>query len=545
MKRRKFLMLNKAKSNTSSTKNQEQNSAFSKTPSIAPFSGEWNSKTALHLLRRTVIGPTPTEVKTVLQMGMNAAVEQITKPDNTPVGPSRYVGIWLDANILYLDPGQTPAYVFFEEMKRWWLANMINNGLNIRERMTLFWHNHFATDRLTSYTDGRFFYNQNQLFRNNAVGNFKKLCYDITLDKAMLIFLNGRYNKKTMLQENYARELQELFTIGLNDNNGNPNYTQNDVREAARVLTGWDWPFEQNPASQVYNNSILSGHDPSDKTFYGKKITGNTDGSFELSQLLDIIFEKEETARYIIRKLYRFFVYSDAPLTPVVPIAQEIEDNIIAPLAKKFRESNWEIAPVLSMLFKSDHFYDEAVIGSEIKSPVDLYVSAIRSMKTAPVTDEFLLQFIQLECDQLGMNLFAPPGVQGWQFHRSWISTTTLPSRRASTDAIIDGKKNFYRYIENLIFNGVQFKNGTAIFPVLAFAKSFSSYSNNPTQLVTDIATHLLAYPANDKTIQLLKSALLQGQPEYEWGSISDKIKEDRIKTMLKALMRLPHFQLL
>ena len=519
MNRRNFLKL----------KNNKENSNFklnSKTPSLVQYNGEWNETVALHLLRRTVIGPTVSEINSVVNMGLVEAVNKLTTAETTLPPPSRFVGTWLDANILYLDPGTSNASVFIEEMRRWWIGLMINNGLSVRERMVLFWHNHFASDYLTSYTDARFFYNQNQLFRRNSVGNFKQMCVDITTDKAMLIFLNGRNNKKNTLQENYSRELQELFTIGLNDNNGNPNYTQN----------------EQNPGATVENN-LLTGHDNTDKNFYNKIIKGDNLGSVELNSLINLIFEKEETSKYLIRKLYRYFVYTDVSLTPVTPIPEVIEENIITPLSKVFRDSNWDVGKVLNVLFKSEHFYDESIKGSMIKNPAELFVSVIRPMKSGEIKDEFLLHFFQQECTALGMNLFAPPGVQGWQFHRFWISTTTLPRRRTATDSIINGKNLFYTYVLNPIFQGVEYKSGSAIFNVMPFINSLSG-KNDPDLLVKQIANHLLAYSPNDKTFKQIKDSLLQGQPDYEWQNISDKIKEERIKSMMKFIMRLPHFQL-
>lgn len=475
---------------------------------------------------------------------MSAVVDQLLTPA-PPAGPPRFVNEWLKASIIPWNfMGVNPG-VFYNELRRWWCGLMLNGGISLTERMTLFWHNHFATNE-GAVQDGRFVYNHNQLLRQHSLGNFKQLVRLVTVDKAMLDFLDGRYNKSDYrLQENYARELQELFTIGIADNNGNPNYTQQDVVEAARALTGWDWLGDHN-AGVLCN--ILTGHDIKDKSIYGKTIKGNTEGAPELAALLDIIFEKEETARYVIRKLYRFFVYTDSPLTPVAPISSEVEENIIAPLAAGFRQSGWEISTVLRTLLSSEHFYDSEIIAAQIKSPVDHLVGTPRALRTAAITGEpfdFLMQTIQMRATRLGMELFAPPGVQGWQFYRPWISTSTLPQRRADTDALIDGTNVSIVDMLNPIFTGPIYRNGQTKLNALAYAKQFPSFADDPEQLAADVAEHLLAYPASQKTLGKFRDALLQGQPAYEWAGASEQVKETRIRALLKSIMRTPNYQLM
>lgn len=514
-------------------------------PSLAPYSGPWNRTTAAHLLRRTILAPTVPELQSATESTMNGVVDQLLAPAENLPGPPRFVNEWLKANIVPWNFAGINPGVFYNEMRRWWCGLMLHSGISLTERMTLFWHNHFATNE-AAVQDGRFVYQHNQLLRRHALGNFKELVRLVTIDKAMLDFLDGRFNKKDYrLQENYARELQELFTIGIADNNGNPNYTQQDVVEAARTLTGWDWLGDHN-AGVVCN--ILSGHDITNKTVYGKTITGNTNGGPELAALLDIIFEKEETARYVIRKLYRFFVYTDSPLTPVAPISGEIEEGIIAPLAAAFRQSGWEISTVLRTLLTSQHFYDPEIIAAQIKSPVDHLVGTARALRTAVIGGDqfdYLMQAIQLRATRLGMELLAPPGVQGWQFYRPWISTSTLPQRRADTDALIDGTNVTIVDMLNPIFTGPIYRNGPTKLNVLAYAKQFASFADDPEQLTADIAEHLLAYPASPKTLGKLRDALLQGQPAYEWASASEQVKETRIRSLLKTAMRTPNYQLI
>lgn len=515
------------------------------TPNLAPYSGPWNRNTAAHLLRRTILAPTVQELQSATDSTIDAVVDQLLTPAKNLPAPPRFVNEWLKASIVPWNFAGINPGVFYNEMRRWWCGLMLNSGISLTERMTLFWHNHFATNE-AAVQDGRFVYQHNQLLRQHSLGNFKELVRLVTIDKAMLDFLDGRYNKSDYrLQENYARELQELFTIGITDNNGNPNYTQQDVVEAARALTGWDWLGDHN-AGVVCN--ALTGHDIKDKIVYGKTITGNIEGTPELAALLNIIFEKEETARYVVRKLYRFFVYTEAPLTPVTPISSEVEEHIIAPLAAQLRQSGWEISIVLRVLLSSQHFYDSEVIAAHIKSPVDHLVGTARALRTEVISGDqfdYLMQSIQLRATRLGMELLAPPGVQGWQFYRPWISTSTLPQRRADTDALIDGTNVSIVDMLNPIFTGPIYRNGQTRLNVLAYAKQFPSFADDPEQLSADIAQHLLAYPASQKTLKKFRDALLQGQPAYEWAGTSDQVKETRLRSLLKTVMRTPNYQLM
>lgn len=521
---------------------------FSEPPSLEPYAGPWNRTTAAHLLRRTVLAPTYEELRLAASGTMEEIVDALLSSEAFEPPPPRYIGEWLDDPEHYYESGrQDINRALADELTRWWCDLMINSGVSVRERMTLFWHNHFPCEMIFITHDGRLHYLQNQLFRKYAIGNFKKLVHDVTIDKSMLWFLNGRENKKGKeINENYARELQELFTIGITDNDGNPNYTQMDVYEAARTLTGWGW-WGPGMTGDV-TCPPWYGHDPTDKIVYGSTIRGEEHGERELDRLLDIIFEREQTARYIIRKLYRFFVYTNAPLTPVFPLPEEIETNIIAPLAREFRAGNWNISVVLRGLFTSRHFYDPQIIGASIKSPIDLMVGAARALSTGSTTGEparHLLQALHANSGKLGQTLFFPPGVQGWQFHRSWISSTTLPQRRSLTDLLIDGVDVEYREVPPGNLDGIPAPvNGEAHLDVISYARQFPSF-DNPLQLVADIAEHLLAYPASPRLLAQLTDALLLGQPAYEWAELSDDLKETRLKGMVKFLMRSANFQLM
>ena len=336
---------------------------------IDPYTGNWSQKEVLHLLRRTMFGATKSDIDYFVTKNMSDAVDELLSPTSfTPDPPVNNYnnGRITDPDIALGDTwvnGPTNQALYnarMESMRSWWYGLMLNQDRSILEKMTLFWHNHFATETQV-YRDPIFGYNHHQMLRENSLGDFKALVKKITVDPAMLVYLNGEKNTNRAPDENYARELQELFTLGKGEDSG---YTEIDVQQAARVLTGWR--VNRTSFTSYFNPNL---HDSDDKTFssfFGnKKITGKSGaaGADELDELLDMIFSEEEVSKYMCRKLYRWFVYYD--------IDAAAETNVIEPLATIFRNNNYQIKPVLSALFKSQHFFDVVNRGCLIKSPVD------------------------------------------------------------------------------------------------------------------------------------------------------------------------------
>jgi uncharacterized protein (DUF1800 family) len=247
--------------------------------------------------------------------------------------------------------------------KSWWFGLMTGQDRSIREKMVLFWHNHFVTE--TNTVDNALFcYRYNTLLRKYALGNFKELVRAITAEPAMLRYLNGYANTKKAPDENYGRELQELFTVGKGPGS---HYTESDVKAAARVLTGYTIDYKTYTASFDPNR-----HDQGDKqfsAFYDNHVIKGMKGKgseAEVDELVELIFSRDEVSAFICRKLYRFFVYHT--------IDETTEKEVIKPLAQLFRKKKYEIAPVLEELLCSRHFFDPGNNGSMIKSPVDLTV---------------------------------------------------------------------------------------------------------------------------------------------------------------------------
>lgn len=272
-----------------------------------------------------------------------------------------------------------------------WYQNMISSEAQLREKMTFFWTGIFATRTVVS----RFNLQLLNIIKENALGNFGDLLLAVSQSPSMLQFLNNQQNKKDHPNENFARELMELFTMGRG------NYTETDIKEAARAFTGWSFL----PNGTFFERPRL--HDYGEKTFLGK--TGNFDGN----DILKIILEQKATARYISKRMYQFFVN------------EKTDENIVNQLAEKFYQSNYDIKTILNEIFTSSWFFDEKNIGNKIKSPVELMVGIQRILPISVENPKSLIIFQKL----LGQMLLFPPNVAGWPHGKAWIDSSTLMLR--------------------------------------------------------------------------------------------------------------------
>lgn len=452
---------------------------------------EWNIKNAKHLLSRALLGYNREDLEFALSIDLETFVDQHLLADiNLPNPP----GTWVNdknasTNISFLYPRYLSLF-------SWQYKLMQFQQTSLREKIVLFLSNHFVTEA-QKVEFPQFLYRTNNLFREYAFGNFKELTKKVTVDPGMLIYLDGKYNTKDVPNENYARELLELFTIGIG------NYTEKDIRESTRALTGWQ-------VSDFETVFISNLFDDGEKEFLGQK------GYFSHEDIVDIIFQQEETSKFICRKLYKEFIYA----TP--------DEEFINQIAQIFRDRNYEIKPVLSAIFKSEHFYQEKFIGAYIKSPTNLIVGTLKEFKIDELTQENYYYLVE-SSDKMQQLLFDPPDVRGWEGHRKWISTTTLPLRNGYTDAILTGVD-----IEN---SEIGFKVN-----VLDFARSFES-SENASQFVEDVTNYIFNYPISENTKEKLLQILLDGAAEYDWSTFNDQA-EIRLVNFLKALTRLPEYQL-
>lgn len=273
----------------------------------------------------------------------------------------------------------------------WLLRMMDSRESSLVEKMSLFWHGHFACRSRAGYLAN----NQLNTIRKHGLGNFKDLVTAIAMDASMIKYLNNDKNKKNKPNENFARELMELFTIGIG------NYTEQDVKEAARAFTGWS-----SNKQGVYELKKRR-HDFGKKTFMDKT------GSFNGNHIIDVILEKKETAYFITKKVFRYFVN------------EQIDESVISELAEKFYRSEYDIEQLMRAIFESDWFYDIKNIGTKIKSPTEFTVGIFRHMNGTPREPKALLKVQKA----LGQSLFNPPNVAGWRVGKYWIDNSTLMLR--------------------------------------------------------------------------------------------------------------------
>ena len=522
---------------------------------LTPYKGEWTKPIVKHLLKRTLFGVKAAEIDYFLLQGLTNSVDILL--NDTAAYPSPPLNDYNTATII--DPlvplGQTwvnnpsnDGTINFSRrrtMKKWWVGVILNQDRTIREKLTLFWANHFSTESDVINT-ANYVYWHHDLLRKSCLGNFKKLIKDVTIDAGMLRYLNGYLNTSNAPDENYARELQELFTLGKGKD---VNYSEEDVKTAAKVLSGW----RINNSFSVYFDATR--HAVTNKQFsayYNNKIiVGKTgaNGALETDELIDMIFEKQEVAKFICRKLYTWFVYYYIDAT--------VERNIIEPLAVIFIQHNFEIKPVLKVLLESEHFYDNLYIGCQIKSPVDHIVGFLRETSIVfpdPITDTtdtyFHYNNIVTQLINAGQDIGDPPNVSGWpayyqvpNFSELWINADTLPKRNKFTDLMIE--TGYSRNGKKIVLNTIQFVKEICINP------------RDPNALTDALFSHLLSTDVSSvaKT-NLKKQILLSGQDsDRYWSDAWDgyiaspttnnfNLVNIRLKAMIKYIMNLPEYQL-
>jgi uncharacterized protein (DUF1800 family) len=480
------------------------------------------------LLRRATFGANPAQLKTYTGKKADVVVQQLFATQPVPSPPTDE-NQNTSHNLVWGGTGTDDATrnnfdgVRRGRLKYWWIGLMVNQPVSLLEKTTLFWQNHFVSTS-TDVQDVRFLYRQNQLIRKYALGNFRDFVVEISKDPAMLIYLNGGGNVVGKPNENYARELMELFTIGRG------NYTEDDVKAAARVLTGWRaLNFRSTTVATADFEFRSAQHDTADKVFsdfYQKKTikgrAGTTAGDDELKELVAMILAQPETARFIVRKFYRWYIQAD--------ISAAVEKDFIEPLAAIFRK-DYEIKPMLETMFKSQHFYDETLYGSQIKSPMDLIVGALRNfnytvpdpVKERAKYDAATVYFFQRSREQQ-MDILDQPSVFGWRpyydtdFYEIWINSTTLALRGAWTDYVVKGA------------------TATAVdINTLALPTTVSD-PTDPYKMVRELTDPLFEMTLTDDQIKyMVEQPLMAGSPYYEWTTIWNAYVKTPTNAMAKS----------
>jgi uncharacterized protein (DUF1800 family) len=391
------------------------------------------------------------------------------------------------------------------EVQKWWLKRMIETPRPLEEKLTLFWHGHFATSYRTIENSYHMFL-QNQTFRKNATGNFADLLFAIIRDPAMIAYLDNNDSRKGRANENLARELMELFSLGIGS------YSERDIKEGARALTGYTF----NDDAFVFQKN---NHDETGKTILGR--TGNFDGD----EFVKIILEQPACSRFITRKLYHYFVKELPPL-------ERAEDNALdagirgalSDLSSTFLRGRYEIKPLLRRMFLSEHFYSPRFMNEQIKSPVTLVVGAVRSMNT-PVRD---LSILNDAMDLMGQNLGYPPSVKGWDGGRSWVNTSTLYVRQNIMAFLLTGKRA----------NGYDASAETDKFEPSALLSELRKADPAAARDPERVVDYLLKLTLG-RTPQHTREPLLAFLKEHE-----NQLSDDHLRGVLLLITAMPEYQL-
>ena len=376
---------------------------------------QMTSQQARHLLVRTGFAPTQAEVDKLVGKSAQQAVSDIitaavaakpkypvpafvSQPPPTPANQLKTVDERQEQRRAQIAEGV--------EIKAWWLREMLETPTPLAERMALFWHNHFATSQ-QKVVSSQAMWRQNQLFRTQALGSFASLLHGVSKDPAMLVYLDAANSRRESPNENFAREVMELFTLGEATQGGG--YNEQDIKEVARAFTGWS--VDRDDFSFKYRERI---HDIFSKTVLGKV------GNFNGDDVLNIMLAQAACGEFIVGKLWKEFV------SPV-PDTMEVKR-----IAKRFAQGGYAIDTALADLFTTDAFWADSNRGSLIKSPVDLVVGSVRQFGFS-YSD--VLPFV-LKTAQLGQNLLMPPNVKGWPGYTDWINATTLLERKSFTQQL-------------------------------------------------------------------------------------------------------------
>ena len=366
---------------------------------------------ARHFLVRTGFGPTSAEVRAYAVLSRDEAVDRLLREAKTE--RSAAPPAWINDPALVQRPGplasaeERKSFQQSEtrramELRGWWVREMLVTPSPMTERMTLFWHNHFVSSE-QKVRDARMMYAQNALFRSQSLGNFATLLHAVAKDPAMVIYLDNAQNRKGAANENFAREVMELFTLGQG------HYSERDIKEAARAFTGWG--VDRASGTFAFRPRL---HDDGEKTVFGKS------GDFDGDAVLDLILERPETAEFIVDKLWKEFV-SPTP-----------DRRSVERIAQTFRASKYDIKVALRGLLATPAFWARENRGALVKSPVEIVVGTLRQLEIVP--DETLP--LALAVAGMGQNIFAPPNVRGWAGGNEWINSSTLLARKQFLDRI-------------------------------------------------------------------------------------------------------------
>lgn len=484
---------------------------------------KWDFRAAAHLYNRAGFGGTPAEIEKLQSMGLEKAVshfvdyEQI--PDNAADPEWAHPNMGRAELLLKIRRAseeerrqlireqQRQQAAQMIELRGWWLRRMAETSRPLQEKMTLFWHGHFATS-VQKVRESYLMWRQNELFRRMATGNWLTMLTEVAQDPAMLIWLDQAQSRKEHPNENFAREVMELFALG------EGHYTEKDITEAARALTGWSY---DRPSEKFINRPFQ--HDNGEKTIFGK--TGNFDGD----DFLEMVVAQPQASRFITAKIWNFF----AGTMPSEPLNTA--------LASVFRENGNNFKPVLKAMFASEEFYAAEIVRNQVKSPVQWLVGSIRVLEREMPPAAVCLALTR----NLGQDLFAPPNVKGWDGGLSWITTNNLLSRYNEAAALVSGDMSGTGGVGAMFAN-----NPNAKRMVERRLNNMSAGKVDPDKIITEKER-----ASKDALIAALEKRLLQDKlkPKQEavlrdYLASKEEIDDAVVLKAIRLVMATPEYQL-
>ena len=466
----------------------------------------WNYATARHLLVRAGFGGTPDEVAELHAMGLHRAVSKLvdfTKQPSADIAfvahpkeqPENYEAT-LDNNekTRLRNERRAKDSQQIQNMRIWWLRRMIESPRPLEEKLTLFWHGQIPA-QYKDVGDSYYMYLQNQLFRNNAAGNFGTLLHGIAHDGAMLKYLNNDTNVKGKANENLAREIMELFSMGRDQG-----YDEIDIRQGARALTGYTY----DPTTGQFR-FISQRHDTEPKTIFGK--TGNWNGD----DFARMILETPYPAKFVARRLFMFFAHGEPSTDTVEAMASVLVLN------------KYELEPVLENLFLSEEFYSAKAMRTQVKGPIQLVVGLHRDLGLKDADYAYLVSAVRT----MGQDLFEPPSVFGWQAGRTWVTTSRTFSRYNALAEILEKRPRAG-------------KAGVDVIGTLLAGKTFQNHAEVVDYLVKSSCNVPLSPSKRDGLIEYLKPL----PPPTEWAAKPDPAVNTRLTRLLVMLICSPEYQL-
>jgi uncharacterized protein (DUF1800 family) len=469
---------------------------------LEPYTGPWQPRLAAHLLRRAGFGGTPQEVARFAAMPLHAAVDSLVNfapgeapPPDDIYDPRQALPENFAGTLQALMGGDQQRRELFKEIRKeerrsllaiqnWWLNRMLSSPAPLQEKMALYFHGHFTTAAIQKGVTPQMIVDQNQLFRKNALGNLRELTWQVSRDPAMLLYLDNAKSDAQHPNENYARELMELFTLGVD------NYTEKDVRESARAWTGWVVVRRTGKA-----HFVASRHDSGSKTFLGQ--TGNWTGR----DIVEIIYRQPACAAFWANSLLNFFVYNDP------------EPELVQSVAALIRKNDYDLKPVLSTLLRSNVFFSPRAYRALVKSPVEFVIGTYKAFGVAPID-----RHAQRALVQMGQIVFYPPNVAGWPGGANWLTSQTTIAR-----------ENFVASLVNS--------------PMMEQAAWMQSVPLEPGKAAADLVQRILLGDASPLALSQL-SGYLNGDGTSALGALSAENYQERVRGAAYLTMAMPAYQL-